>query len=274
MGGLVCMRYILDQLERNQVPPILGLLLYGTPATGSDLIKIARLVGFGIGIKLPPVRWLVNLFLKSQRQITDLATGSRFLTSLQANWVYRVINGGHESAAPGRMWLPVCVVTAEDDVFVSEESGKGLYGAIDWRPLPFGHVQLVKPSLENDERYIAAKRFLRICRNLPSRDVLSRLLEASRQIWKSRDLRVSQSLKFHAIISDTPVQTLPGFGVCETSCEYRMLLEENVVAVGITISDQARQEVWSRALQPLYVHQNWAPVPAKRRTHRSSSIAD
>jgi pimeloyl-ACP methyl ester carboxylesterase len=134
MGGLVCMRYILDQLERNQVPPILGLLLYGTPATGSDLIKIARLVGFGIGIKLPPVRWLVNLFLKSQRQITDLATGSRFLTSLQANWVYRVINGGHESAAPGRMWLPVCVVTAEDDVFVSEESGKGLYGAIDWRP--------------------------------------------------------------------------------------------------------------------------------------------
>jgi hypothetical protein len=178
----VCMRYILDQLERNQVPPILGLLLYGTPATGSDLIKIARLVGFGIGIKLPPVRWLVTLFLKSQRQITDLATGSRFLTSLQANWVYRVINGGHESAAPGRMWLPVCVVTAEDDVFVSEESGKGLYGAIDWRPLPFGHVQLVKPSLENDERYIAAKRFLRICRNLPSRDVLSRLLEASRQI--------------------------------------------------------------------------------------------
>jgi pimeloyl-ACP methyl ester carboxylesterase len=49
MGGLVCMRYILDQLDRGMIPPITGLLLYGTPITGTDLIKVAKLVGFGIG---------------------------------------------------------------------------------------------------------------------------------------------------------------------------------------------------------------------------------
>ena len=46
MGGLVCMRYILDQLERGVRPPISGVLLYGTPTTGSDMLKAAKLVGY------------------------------------------------------------------------------------------------------------------------------------------------------------------------------------------------------------------------------------
>jgi alpha-beta hydrolase superfamily lysophospholipase len=36
MGGLVCMRYILDQLENGEAPAIIGLLLYGTPESALD----------------------------------------------------------------------------------------------------------------------------------------------------------------------------------------------------------------------------------------------
>ena len=175
MGGLVCMRYILDRLELSEIPPITGLLLYGTPTTGSELVNVAKLVGFGLGVRLPIIRGLTNLFFRGQRQVADLARGSEFLARLHDGWALRVVNGGHEKAGTGRMWLPTRVVTGEDDIFVSEASGKGVYGAIDWLPLPYGHIQLVKPNAANDPRYLRAKSFLQICRQAKDRDILEQI---------------------------------------------------------------------------------------------------
>jgi hypothetical protein len=121
------------------------------------------------------------------------------------------------------MWLPVRVVTAEDDLFVTEASGKGLYGAIDWWPLAYSHVKLVKPSEINNDRYLAAKSFLRICRTAPNQVVLDRIWHASQDIWRSRELRVSGSLNFNTVIGEEPVAEnakLSGFSVCHTSCQY------------------------------------------------------
>ena len=259
MGGLVCMQYIINELQRSVVPPITGLLLYGTPTTGSDLINVAKLVGYGIGIKIPLVRFAVNIFLRGQRQIVDLATGSEFLARLHTEWAYRVVNGGHEKAGAQRMWLPVRVVTGEDDMFVKEASGKGVYGATDWQPLKWGHVQLVKPEESNDYRYLAAKSFLQISRRVDPK-ILDRVWQASQDIWRFRSARVSERLDLTTVIHDTKDDTrvavekklLQGFSRCETICAYDVILEKDQVEFGISIGDG---DVWKRSFLPMYVHQ-------------------
>jgi cold shock CspA family protein/pimeloyl-ACP methyl ester carboxylesterase len=281
MGGLVCMRYIVDQLARGRIPPAIGLILYATPTTGSDLLKAAMLVGSVVGMKIPLVRWLLSLFSKTQRQIEELKTGSEFLTNLHAEWAFRVVNGGHESARSDRMWLPVRVVTAEDDLFVTEASAKGLYGAIDWLPLSYGHVALVKPVDRNNDRYVAAKSFLRICRDAPNREILDRIWQASNQVWSSRNTRVSNSLRFSTVIENKKlpeIANLAGFTSCRTFCQYEVILEDivadgNAIEIGITISDEGSRHVWSRNPKPVYVHQIGLEfLPKNEREELQSSL--
>jgi len=279
MGGLVCMRYILDRLDVGEIPPITGLLLYGTPTTGSDLVNVAKLVGFGLGIRFPIIRGAVNLFLRRQRQVTDLATGSDFLARLHDGWAFRVVNGGHQEARSQRMWLPVSVITGEDDKFVKEASGKGVYGAIDWLPLSYGHVALVKPVAENDPRYLPAKRFLQICRHAKERDILDPIWKASQDIWASRVGRVVKNLSFQTFINDPTEATsrdrqlLRAYSTCTTHCEYDIILEGREVVFGISIGDHAREEVWGRSPQPVYVHQiGLSQVPEAEREGLRSAI--
>jgi pimeloyl-ACP methyl ester carboxylesterase len=257
MGGLVCMRYIINQLSLNKKPPITGLLLYGVPSTGSEMINYAKAVGFGIAIKVPIVRGVMNLFFNAQRQIADLATGSKFLADLHDQWALRVVNGGHEGAGPGRMWLPVRVVTGEDDIFVSEASGKGLYGAIDWLPIPSGHVALVKPSERDDIRYVQAKSFLQFCRQAKAQDVLGSLWEASQDIWKLRVAPVIERLNFRSFFGAAAGGSgyEAALATCTTVCEYDMILEGDDVEFGITLGDQASSEIWNRSPMPVYIHQ-------------------
>ncbi|MFT4121936.1 esterase/lipase family protein [Bradyrhizobium sp.] len=256
MGGLVCMKYIVDEVQRaNRPPPVSGLLLYGTPTTGSDLINIAKLVGFGIGLKVPLVRGAINLFLRGQRQLADLATGSEFLTRLHDQWAFRIVNGGHESAGPQRMWLAVRAVTGEDDIAVNEASGKGFYGAIDWKPLSYGHIQLVKPAEPNDVRYLEAKSFLQISRRTDP-IVLDHVWKASQEIWGNRFSRVSKDLEFFTEINlrrDPPrAGPLSAYGTCSTICQYRFLLEEEHIDFGISF---AANSLWQRRPPPVYIHQ-------------------
>jgi hypothetical protein len=61
-----------------------------------------------VGLKIPLVRLGINLLLRGQQQLTDLATGSEFLSKLHTEWAYRVVNGGHERAVPElRSMLPI-----------------------------------------------------------------------------------------------------------------------------------------------------------------------
>jgi pimeloyl-ACP methyl ester carboxylesterase len=256
MGGLISMQYIVDQLQNSVVPPITGLMLYGTPTTGSDLINVAKVVGYGIGLKVPGVRIAINWVLRGQRQIADLATGSEFLSRLHAQWAYRVVNGGHEKAGRQRMWLPVRVVTGEDDWFVKEISGKGVYGAMDWLPISCGHVDLVKPAGASDPLYMAAKTFLQMSRRIDPQ-ILDRVWQASQDIWGFRSHRVSEQLVFFTVIRDMQdaqdtQTTLNGFSISETICEYDFVLEKDYVEFGISVGDN---EVWTRKYLPVYVHQ-------------------
>ncbi len=242
MGGLVCMRYILDRLGEGAPPPIAGLLLYGTPTTGSDMLKAAKLVGYGIGLRIPVIRRLLNLFLRGQRQIVDLATGSEFLAILHEQWSLRVVNGGHEKAGSGRMWLPVRVITGEDDFLVTEASGKGVYGAIDWLPIPCSHVELVKPSGTTDPRYIRAKEFLAMSRQVKSWDVLDPIWQASQNIWASRLARLIANVDFQTFIGvPDPFMKAQlkasGYTACVTECAYDAILEEGDVLFGISLDD-------------------------------------
>lgn len=260
MGGLVCMKYIVDKLqglrERDSPPPISGLLLYGTPNTGSDLLKVARLVGYGVGIKIPVISHLIDFFLKSQRQLVDLETGSEFLTGLFDQWALRVVNGGHEEAGSQRMWLAVRVVTGNNDIAVSEASGKGVYGAIDWKPLQFDHIQLVKPAVANDRRYLEAKDFFKIARRTDP-DVLNRVWKACQDTWDRRFGRVSKDLEFFTEIdlrNNTPkAGPLSTYGTCSTICEYRFILGSEFVDFGISFAASA--DLWARQPAPVYIHQ-------------------
>jgi pimeloyl-ACP methyl ester carboxylesterase len=256
MGGLVSMKYIVDQLQQSVTPPIGGLMLFGTPTTGSDLVNIAKLVSYGIGLKIPGVATVMNLFLRGQRQLTDLATGSEFLTRLHTEWAFRVVNGGHEKAGTQRMWLAVRAVSGEDDIAVKEASAKGVYGAIDWMPLPYGHIQLVKPAEVNDERFLVAKDFLQISRRTDPA-ILDRVWKAAQQIWSTRSSRVSRRLIFSTSIdqNDHPSgggTPLTEYGTCHTSCAYDVVLEKDHVEFGASFGPT---DFWNRSSPPVYVHQ-------------------
>jgi pimeloyl-ACP methyl ester carboxylesterase len=114
MGGLVCMQYILNRLDRGHRLPILGLLMYGTPTTGIELVRIAQIMAFGLKL-VPGVGWLgsaAQLWLKSHQQLVELSAASQFLQDMHDQWALRVINGGYPTEDPKRRaWLPVCMVT-------------------------------------------------------------------------------------------------------------------------------------------------------------------
>jgi alpha-beta hydrolase superfamily lysophospholipase len=244
MGGLVCMRYVIDRLQARQRPPLLGLLLYGTPTTGTDLVGIVKLVAGVAALKFPIVGSIVRGWFKLQHQLTDLATASTFLTGLHDQWALRVVNGGHPDANPdGRTWLPVRVVTGNTDFFVKEASSKGVYGAIDWQPVDCGHVDLVKPPTRRDPRYYHAKRFLEICRTAQRPDVQARVWNLSQAVWQTSSDKMIAKHEFETTIH-SPTRTSPpgGLSVCRTSCRFRMALEAPLVTIGIAFNGIGQQE--------------------------------
>lgn len=257
MGGLVCMRYVIDRLQARQRPPLLGLLLFGTPTTGTDLVGIVKLVAGIVALKIPVVGWVVRGWFKLQHQLTDLATASTFLAGLHDQWALRVVNGGHDSAGPdGRTWLPVRVVTGNADFFVKEASAKGVYGAIDWQAVECGHVDLVKPPTRTDPRYYHAKRFLEICRTAHRPDVQARVWNLSQAVWQTSSGKMIANLDFSTAIHH-PSRTSPtgGLSACVTSCRFRTVLEAPEVTIGIAFNGIGQKEIWDIKPEPAYVHQ-------------------
>ena len=136
MGGLVCMRYILDLLQQERDFRITGLILFGTPTTGTELVQIAELLGVALSFKIPGVGRLLGWWLRKNKQLQQLAAHSDVLQELHDEWILRVANGGDPSlSARGRGFLSVRMVTGNDDWVVKEHSAKGIYGQIDWHPL-------------------------------------------------------------------------------------------------------------------------------------------
>jgi pimeloyl-ACP methyl ester carboxylesterase len=271
MGGLVCMRYVQDQLEHRRAVPILGLLLYGTPTTGTELVRLAKTLGFMLELSgLGVVARAFGFLLRRHRQLEELATASEFLQRLHDGWSLRVVNGGHTDLRDDeRAWLPVRVVTAEKDFFVSEPSAKSFYGESDWHPLAFTHTALVKPESHDDVRYQRAREFLKICRRVKSAKVLAQIWKASQAVWKRHRGRLIKDWKYRVNIhggNDKPVDAQlqeAGFSPCVVECSYTTILEQNDIHVGISLGEIAAFQLWDKGSeheqntpirQPAYVH--------------------
>jgi len=258
MGGLVCMQYILHQLQQQVCPPVLGLLLFGTPTTGVEAIKAARMIFSVAGFKIPGLGLLAK-YLSWHRQLADLESASDFLDRLHGEWALRVVNGGSPRApANGRAWIPVRVVTGNDDWVVSEQAGKGVYGEIDWTPVQYDHRGLVKPASRNDPRYQRAAEFLAQCRSSKPPELLRQLRQFSDEIWGLRDCVLVRNweceLHFHESIGpDSTLLPSPAFGIFEVKrCQYWRVVSERRFVLAMAYGRIAEEEMWKR--NPLWVH--------------------
>jgi pimeloyl-ACP methyl ester carboxylesterase len=261
MGGLVCMRYILNQVSRGDTPPVLGLVLYGTPMSGSEFVWIAELASWTLDFIIPGVGSMLKYLLGQHRQVQQLAAASEFIQQLGAEWALRVANGGHYSEEPERRAiLPLRVVTGTKDGVVSEESAKGTYGEIDWLPMPYDHRGLVKPSTRNDQRYQAAREFLRVCRAAKSPEVQLGCRKVIDSVWKASHGRVISRWKYEVHIhgghnSSIDAELLEaGFSPCSVkTCSYRTVLDTSEVPIGLTYGSSDDGQSWEA--EPFYVHE-------------------
>lgn len=269
MGGLVCMQYIVNRLARAGSLPIIGLLLFGTPTTGVEWVNIAKIVLAIGGLKAGVLKGLTRLL---NPQFNELGTASDFLNDLHGNWILRVVNGGYtREPANRRAWVPVRVVTGNEDWVVKEYSAKGVYGQIDWNPVQFDHRSLVKPADPKHVCYKRAAEFLARCRSYASApDVLESLRSMSDWVWSLRETKLIRDWDFEICFLSPTEQPqgsalrLEGFSICEVKCRYTLLLTEQAFVFGLTLGLDATKSAWN--INPAYLHQIYlsAMKPADR----------
>jgi pimeloyl-ACP methyl ester carboxylesterase len=257
LGGVVCMRYILNKLRDAVKPPVLGLLMYGTPTTGVEWINMLRLGLTFAGLKIP----FLGLATKLLGNMADLETGSIALQDLQNEWILRVVNGGYSNhPADLRAWIPVRVVTGNEDWVVKEHSAKGVYGRIDWCPLDQNHRALVKPLGHNDARYKCAAEFFAQSRHSKPTQAVAKLRQASDWVWNLLGEKLVRDWTFRIHFYDsnkgnsTSLLLPPGFSICEVKqCQYTLVLPTEPMSLGMALGRVAAEHAW-KIHNPIYVH--------------------
>lgn len=261
MGGLVAMRYILDEVAAGRDLRVRGLLLYGVPINGSYLVTMAKLAGAVLSFAVPKGGGILSWLIGSHDQVEQLAPASEFVQDLNDEWALRIVNGGHSSEeAKRRALLPVRVVTGEKDLVVKEVSAKGTYGSIDWHPVEFSHINLVKPTGTDDVRYNKAKDFVIQCRPPLERFALLRLREISDKLLDAQKQRYCREwdyvLHLHGgaqYAADDPLLAAGFSPYVVSRCRYRAILPAPTVQVGFSWGANATDTVWEQ--QPIYVHE-------------------
>jgi hypothetical protein len=238
------------------------LLMYGTPTTGTGLVRAAELIGLALKWKVPGVGWIASWVIGRNRQLQELAAGSEFLQDLLDEWSFRVVNGGHisERDASRRTVLPVRMITGNRDHVVSESSAKGVYGEIDWHPISFGHIVLAKPASTTDPRYTLAKQFFKTCRLEKKSSELARIRAMSDTLWDARKGRMIRNWRYTASLDFSkphPNEKLAavGFSRCSFNCRYRMQLNQQHLVVGLSYDKTGGLGIWGEPPEPAYVHE-------------------
>ena len=191
-----------------------------------------------------------------------------------------MVNGGHpaEPDPKRRAFLPVKIVTGGEDWVVSEQSAKGVYGDIDWHPIPHGHIALVKPDSDTDRRYQLAKSFFQSCRLEKDFAQLARIRGLTDALWETRKGKLIRNWRYNANLKlrePHPVEQLAraGLSPCSFSCQYRTLLEQKFVVVGLSHGQAGMAGVWSEQPEPAYVHQMLVDlVPEGQRSEVTKGI--
>jgi pimeloyl-ACP methyl ester carboxylesterase len=269
MGGLVCMQYIVNRLEKAETLPVIGLLLFGTPTTGVEWVNISKIALAIGGLKSSVITTLQRLL---NPQLGALAVASQFLQDLHGDWILRIVNGGYpREPANRRAWVPVRVVTGNEDWVVKEYSAKGVYGQIDWNPVQLDHRALVKPSDQKHVCYKRAADFLARCRYSPVADVLENLRDLSDLVWSLRETKLIRDWDFEIrflspgqVPQGSSLGGLEGFSICEVRSSYTFLLTEPTLFFGLTLGVDAAKKAWNA--NPAYLHQIYlgAMKPADR----------
>lgn len=252
MGGLVSMRCILSLLEDGQSESVGGLLMYGTPMSGIEWSKYARLVLSLGGIKFPGLS-LLSRWLESNKQLEALTAGSDFIERLNSKWVLRALNGGHPKVpAEQRAWFPVRVVSGNDDWVVRESSARGFYSDIDWLNVDQDHRALVKPSDRSEFTYQIARNFLEECRKWMNPPALLKLRHQLDNIWTLHEAKHIANWRFElAFAPEDPPPTSGGFGLPEfysfsvLNCSYRRRIDQPFLKFGFAIGHIAEGAIWT-----------------------------
>jgi predicted alpha/beta hydrolase family esterase len=260
MGGLVAMRYILDQLAAGRDLPIRGLLLYGVPINGSHLVTLAKTANVALSFAAPVAGSIFRAIIGSNEQIQQMVPAGEFVQELNDEWALRVVNGGHASEeAKRRAMLPTRVVTGTLDLVVKEVSAKGTYGAIDWHPIDFGHTDLVKPDGLDDVRYGTAKDFLMQCKPRADSGAFIRLREISDKLLASQKRPLCQDWDYEVHLHGNAsgasgTRQIDGFSpYIVKRCRYQTTLCCDELFFGFAWGANAVEDVWTR--NPIYVHQ-------------------
>jgi len=258
MGGLVCMRYVLRQLEKAVPLKIVGLITYGTPMTGVEWIRYANIVLQLTAIKVPIFSSISKFFTKN-RQLENMRAGGEFIDKLTSQWVSHVLNGGYPSIPPNlRTWLPTRVVTGNDDWVVKESSAKGFYGDIDWIPVTKGHIAMIKPASRGDETYQTASDFITQCRVWIGPAGALKLREQADVIWNLHKRRRIADWKLELGFLGREAAPglsfgLPGFGeFAVRECSYTRFFDEPTLKFGFAFGSIASDKLWSD--QFLFLH--------------------
>ena len=286
MGGLVCMDYVIWLLENAhpQVRHISGLLLFGTPMTGVEWAKYAKLV-LRLGEIKVPLLGLLAKPLTANKQITALTSGSQDIERLTGNWILRILNGGHpETNADQRAWFPVRVVSGNDDWVVKESSARGLYSSRDWINIDRDHIGMVKPADREQMSYQIATSFLTECRHWMSPQSL---LKLRRQLDAISDVRPTKYITDWTFQVECEAKELldqaQGFGLADCrpltgrNCSYRFRLASPFVMFGIALGAIDAKAIWDDSYAFLHtIRLNGLPedVRASIRRRFEAAITD
>lgn len=147
LGGLICRRALINSLSDDSLikDRTLGLIMYGTPHTGTEIAYAAGLSGSFTAQQMKPY--------------------TEVLGDLNRDWVRHVVNGGSASEPLSRRFphLICQVVIGELDKVVPPSSGTALthLGQVD--VIQKDHMGLSKAQTNTDPTYVTLKRFVERC---------------------------------------------------------------------------------------------------------------
>lgn len=140
-GGLACRRAILRLLDEPGRLRVAGLLLMGSPNSGTEIARVAKALGSAAGGNMAPY--------------------DESLATLNRAWAAQVVNGGDPDLDPEKRAPLVCwAAVGSEDRVVPSASAAALSSYANVSFLNKGHIAMVKAASQDDPTFRLIDRFL------------------------------------------------------------------------------------------------------------------